>query len=256
MENDTVDMQRVWKEFGKHTEAGKLLYNIYGVKYNPEQHINYPKLILKTPEMKERERLEKERLKEEKRNKMTKAARKIDYAQGLRHYQPERYIPYGRVDFIPHRKNQNIIKYELDKMKKQMNAYVKKSYAGPIKSREDQIASLQDKFEFQERTVMPKAARLPALKMTDEQNKKQNEYIHNNFEMNRVRKGDKRGELENLYNKCIQEIDERYKHMEDMKKLGKNVDSEIMAEIKERINDMKSIEKLIEDYDKEHGKNK
>ena len=103
---------------------------------------------------------------------------------------------------------------------------------------------------------MPKAARLPALKMTDEQNKKQNEYIHNNFEMNRIRKGDKRGELENLYNKCVQEIDERYKHMEDMKKLGKNVDSEIMAEIKERINDMKSIEKLIEDYDKEPGKNK
>jgi hypothetical protein len=29
-----------------------------------------------------------------------------------------------------------------------------------------------------------------------------------------------------------------------------------MAEIKERINDMKSIEKLIEEYDKEHGKNK
>ena len=141
-------------------------------------------------------------------------------------------------------------------MKKQMNTYVKKSYAGPIKSREEQIANLQDKFEFQERTVMPKDARLPALKMTDEQNKKQNEFIHNNFEFNRMRKNDKRGELEMLYNQCVQEIDERYKHMEDMKKLGKNVDSEIMAEIKERINDMKSIEKLIEDYDKEHGKNK
>ena len=105
MENDTVDMQRVWKEFGKHTEAGKLLYNIYGVKYNPEQHINYPKLILKTPEMKERERLEKERLKEEKRNKMTKAARKIDYAQGLRHYQPEKKEKEKSIGAIINTKN-------------------------------------------------------------------------------------------------------------------------------------------------------
>ena len=32
MENDdTIDIQRVWKEFVKHTDAGKLLYNIYGV---------------------------------------------------------------------------------------------------------------------------------------------------------------------------------------------------------------------------------
>ena len=53
--NDKLDMERVWKEFGKNTEAGKLLYNIYGVNYKPENHINYPKLVMKTPEMKERE---------------------------------------------------------------------------------------------------------------------------------------------------------------------------------------------------------
>ena len=39
--DDELDMQRVWKEFGKNTEAGKLLYNIYGVKYKPEDHIKY-----------------------------------------------------------------------------------------------------------------------------------------------------------------------------------------------------------------------
>ena len=27
--NNELNMERVWKEFGKHTEAGKLLYNIY-----------------------------------------------------------------------------------------------------------------------------------------------------------------------------------------------------------------------------------
>ena len=66
-------------------------------------------------------------------------------------------------------------------------------------------------------------------------------------------KSDKRAELERLYNNIIKEIDERYQHMNDMKKLGKNVDSVMMAEIKERIQDMKNLEKMIEEYDKEHN---
>ena len=253
MENDdTIDLQRVWKEYGKHTDAGKLLYNIYGVKYRPEDHIKYPKLIMKTPEMKERERLEKLRQKEANRNKMLKASKKIDYTSGLRHYQPQRYNPYGMVDYMPHRKNENKIKKEMEIMKKQMNTYVKKNYAGPAQSREEKIASLQDKFEFQERMVMPKGARLPGIQLSDDALKKQNDDIHNQFQYDLIRKGDKRAELERLYNNIVQEIDERYQHMAEMKKLGKNVDNVIMGEIKERIEDMKNLEKIIEDYDKEH----
>ena len=44
--------------------------------------------------------------------------------------------------------------------------------------------------------------------------------------------------------------------MNDMKKLGKNVDNVMMSEIKERIQDMKNLEKMIEEYDKEHNTNK
>ena len=69
-------------------------------------------------------------------------------------------------------------------------------------------------------------------------------------------KNDKRAELERLYNNIIKEIDERYQHMNDMKKLGKNVDNVMMAEIKERIQDMKNLEKMIEEYDKEHNSKK
>ena len=29
LNKDGLNMERVWKEFGKNTEAGKLLYNIY-----------------------------------------------------------------------------------------------------------------------------------------------------------------------------------------------------------------------------------
>ena len=94
MNKDSLNMERVWKEFGKNTEAGKLLYNIYGVNYRPENYINYPKLIIKTPEMRERERLEKERIKQERANRLIKATQKIDYGQGLRNYKKQRSITH------------------------------------------------------------------------------------------------------------------------------------------------------------------
>lgn len=248
MEDDDADLQRVWKEFGKHTEAGKLLYNIYGSKYRPEQHIKYPKLKLKTPEMKEQERIEKERLKREKQNKIAKAANKIDYSSGLRQYQGEVYNPYGRVDYIPHRKNEQQIKQEINVMKRQMSQKVKtNSRIGP--NRKEQIAKLQDKFEFQERTVMPKGARLPGIKLDEQEEMDQKNKIHSDIEKETVDRNDKRAELERLYNNIVNEIDERYKYMNDMKQLGKNVDSVIMGEIKERINEMKTLQKLIEEYD-------
>ena len=237
------DLQRVWKEFGKHTEAGKMLYNIYGARYRPEQHIKYPKLILKTPEMREKERIEKERKKREKENKITKAAKQIDYSSGLRQYKRDAYNPYGRVDYIPHRRSENKIKYELFMMKKQMGERVKtNARIGP--SRKEKIMQLQDRFEFQERTVMPKGARMPGVKMDDGQ-----ERIHNEMQKESYERNDKRGELERLYNNIVGEIDERYKYMNDMKRLGKNVDNVIMGEIKERINEMKTLQKLIEGHD-------
>ena len=42
MENNDADLERVWKEFGKHTEAGRLLYNIYGSRYRPESTFIIP----------------------------------------------------------------------------------------------------------------------------------------------------------------------------------------------------------------------
>ena len=251
-ESDTANLERVWKEFGKHTEAGRLLYNIYGVNYKPENHIHYPKLILKTPEMKERERLERERLKYEKQNKNAKAAKRIDYYSGLRQYpKKDIYNPYGRVDYLPHRKNENQIKYEMNRMKQQMNQNVKKySQIGP--SRKDQIQQLQDKFEYQERMVMPKGARMPAIKLSENDKEKQDAKIRNELNKELYDKNDKRGELERLYNSIVNEIDERYKYMNEMKQLGKNVDSIVMAEIKERINDMKTLQKLLENYDKQN----
>ena len=116
-------------------------------------------------------------------------------------------------------------------------------------SRKEKIMQLQDRFEFQERTVMPKGARMPGLRMDEEKEKEAKRRIHNEIEKESYERGDKRGELERLYNNIVGEIDERYKYMNDMKRLGKNVDNVIMGEIKERINDMKTLQKLIEEHD-------
>ena len=135
----------------------------------------------------------------------------------------------------------------------QMNS--KKAYANskPFESRQAQIEKLQNKFEYQERTVMPKGARLPGLVISDDDRREQIKVIHNKNQFDSVIKNDKRAELERLYNNIIKEIDERYHHMNEMKKLGKNVDNVMMQEIKERIQDMKNLEKMIEEYDKEHN---
>ena len=65
----------------------------------------------------------------------------------------------------------------------------------------------------------------------------------------RIEEDKKRAELEKLYDKIVEEIDERYKYMDDMKKLGKNVDAVVMAEIKERIGEMKTLQKMLEEHD-------
>ena len=90
---------------------------------------------------------------------------------------------------------------------------------------------------------MPKGARLPGIKITEDERKEQIKAIHKKNKFDLVVKNDKRAELERLYNNIIKEIDKRYQHKNDMKKLGKNVDNIIMAEIRERIQDMKNLEK-------------
>lgn len=245
--NNELNMERVWKEFGKHTEAGKLLYNIYGKNYKPQDHIHYPKLLLKTPEMKEKERLEKERLRQLKANKAVKAARQIDYTSGLRPYHKESYNPYGRVDYMPHKRSENKIKYEMNIMKAQIDQNVKANCKiGP--NRNEKILNLQNRFEFQEGTSLPKGVRMPGLKLEEYGDSKINpDYIKRPPPKTKEEK--ERDELESLYNKIVEEIDDRYKYMDEMKKLGKNVDAIMMAEIKERIGEMKTVQKLIEEHD-------
>ena len=238
------DLERVWREFGKQTEAGKLLYDLYGMRYRPEKFVNYPKLKTKGKD-------EKENLKQAERAKSSSnlkiAANKIDYPSVQK---KSIYAKMSKVDLIPRRRKEKEIKNEIKEIKSNMIKEVTKPPIYKI-NRTAQIENLQDNFMFQERTVMPKGARLPGLKVVnkEDRNDPSNRNITSEFESEQVKpkfgKNNRREELDYLYGQIMKEIDERYVYMEEIKKLGKDKDLIIMGEIKERLDELKSIQKMI-----------
>lgn len=243
------NLDRVWKQFGKNTNAGKLLYDLYGVKFKPEQHIAYPDLkknksnnpngngpIISNIDP-------KDRAKSSARERM----QRIEYPDLQRKY----ISKYSKVDFIPKRKNEKLILQEIENDKLQMfkDNKAKRNFTN---SRKYEIEKLQDNFEFQERKVMPKGARLPGIK-TERQIEvvKVEEELedHQPINIKNYRKAglSKNEELQFLYNSIMKEIDERYVHMEEMKKMGKSIDERIMGEIRERLDELKQLKKMMKD---------
>lgn len=243
MINSGADLDRVWKEFGKQTQAGKLLYDLYGVRFRPDKFVNYPKLKMKEKEEKVERAKSSSNLKQ--------AVQKVSYPEP--EIKKSKYT-FHKVDFIPKRKKEEVIKKEIEGIKSNMVRELNTNravYKNPQANRKLQIERLQDKFQFQERTVMPKGARLPGIKVVDTENEVEN---INNDDLPKAKpvfgRHNRREELDYLYDQVMKEIDERYVYMESIKKLGKNMDSIIMGEIKERLDELKKIQKMIDEYDK------
>jgi hypothetical protein len=256
--DEDESLGRVWKEFGKQTEAGKLLYDLYGVRYRPEKFVNYPKLKIKSKEEKLFELEQKEKYNKERAKsgaKLKNASQKIQYPD-LNEFKNKNRFKYHKVDLIPHRRKENVIKQELEEIKSAMINKVNTNRPNPMANRKIQIESLQDKFLFQERTVMPKGARLPGLKMKNKEDgddKNKISYMNNTNETEemtsnkKIKFSNKKEELMYLHTQIMKEIDERYVFMEEMKKLGKNLDLIIMGEIKDRLDELKKIKKMLDE---------
>ena len=209
------ELQRVWKEFGKNSEAGKMLYNLYGVRYRPDQHINYPKLTKRGNSVRSETNKKPEQ-------KITKP--QINYP-----IMKPKQVKIDKLSLIPKKRKEENIKNELIEIQNHIRTF--KLSSKPV-NRKQQIESLQDKFICQERTVMPKGARFPGVKIDD-------------IKIAPVEQ--QKDGYDILYDKILKEIDERYVYMEEMKKLGKDVDKVIMREIRDRIDELKKIKKLMED---------
>ena len=241
-------LDRVWKEFGKQTQAGKLLFDLYGVRYRPDKFVSYPKIKAKTKEEKLKDAVIKSRPKST--SKLTQAINKISYPEPT----AKATYKFHKVDFIPKRRKENVIKQELDDIRTNMIKHNNNNNSGSGRvnknvNRKMQIESLQDKFLFQERTVMPKGARLPGIKPI--QGKSHDNLEENNNDQDDINTNHKfytkKEELRYLYSQIMKEIDERYVYMEEIKKLGKNMDLIIMAEIKDRLDELKKIKKMMDE---------
>jgi hypothetical protein len=190
-----------------------MLYNLYGVRYRPEQHINYPKLSKRGNSV----RSETNKMPEQKTTKP-----KINYP-----IMKPKQVKIDKLSLIPKKRKEENIKNELLEIQNHIRTF--KLSSEPA-NRKQQIESLQDKFVCQERTVMPKGARFPSVKIDDIKITPLEQQTD-----------------DTLYNKILKEIDDRYVYMEEMKKLGKNVDKVIMCEIRDRIDELKKIKKIMED---------
>lgn len=227
-------MERIWKEFGKNTLAGKLLFDLYGTKFKPEDHIKYPKLSINNTK--------DEKIPEKKivtyRNKTQQKLSKIDYPKN----EIERpKIP--KIEYITKRKNQKEIQKDLDKIKKE-TAPIK---GVVVKNRKMEIEKLQDKFQFDERKIMPERARPPVVNIGDEMN-----FLDNKVEIKHESKYDK------LKNQIYEGLNEDYERLNEMNKIKPTFDNRgkrntveklsLVREIQSKINDLKVInEKLIND---------
>mmetsp|Transcript_35992 Transcript_35992/g.37358 ORF Transcript_35992/g.37358 Transcript_35992/m.37358 type:complete len:241 (-) Transcript_35992:31-753(-) len=231
-------MERVWKEFGKHTPAGKLLYDLYGVGFKPEEHISYPE-IKATKKKQETKLLETK--KNTQRGKTTeKVLSKINYPSMKKESFP--IIP--KVDLIKKRKT----KADIDNNLIQIKHDIKPPQENKAKNRKQQIEKLQDTFQYKEKKYLPERARPPKVVIDEEilnESNKMQTLNSNNLRKANLNNQKSEDELTVLYNKILCEIDERYKFMDEMNKLGdQSQNPTIMSEIKARIQELKTIEKL------------
>ena len=241
-----MDLERVWKHFGKNTEAGKLLYQIYGVNYKPEDHINYPKL--KINKNKQNINLSQNNNKSKRSVTVGKVLNKISYPSINK---TNVLKPVPKIDLIAKRKSKNKIQKDVAAIKEEAK---KHPILNPLeRNRKEIIEKLQYNFQYQEKTYLPKNARPPKIDFNDiSTNIESNIEILNSKNFNKLNKSkacnQKECEYDKLSKAIFNEIEERYNYIKEIKEIGGDINQEtkILNEIKDRLQELKTIQKLKE----------
>lgn len=228
--NKDLDLERLWKHFGKNTTSGKLLYELYGVNFRPENHIKYPKITKTTTKKAEpKENI----LKSTRIERTNQVLSQINYPE--KEENKKRHI--SKVDLIPKRKNYSQIEKDMKIMKDRGNIYKPKEV---ITDRKKQIFELQDKFEYKEKKYLPEKARPPKIDLTEDEIINQINKINEN-KLNLIRQKGSGDEISRLHNDIVKEIEERYSQIDYKDKIKTFL---LMNEIKERVEELKKLEKL------------
>ena len=247
--------RKIWKIFGRHTHAGRVLHQVYQLPRAIK--IDYPK---PKPKPKTEETIQTKVL------KPCPQKAKIEYP-------PAKVVEtkkIAKVDLIPKRKNYDDIKREIDE-------FYSVPYIPPNKGvdRELMKDKLQKKFK-NSRGALPKKAELPQLN-DDEENQEnfdENEKEIKDQALKKINKkkflpflakenkwdveekkenkpGDERAELMEMYDKIIEEMEERQNYLESIQGLDEpKIKEKIKKEIIDRVSELQKISEMLRDLRK------
>lgn len=252
-------MDKLWKEFGRDTEAGKALFNLYP----PSNKVSYPTVKKKSSVTLKREEEEKKRGGKKKMPCPQKAEIEVPQPKG-----PKRK-KYHMIDFVPRKKNEKVIQGEISAGNRVVKPH-------PGMDRKRMIDDLQDKFQFQGMKdavvgVDPKLRKKQQLEemMRDAPVTKSTrsgfimpeyaaEYYAERYgktlDPNSLKKqtpseagfstaDEQYLELEGIFDDVVREIEERQNYLKEITKIGrsKDIEDRTKREIVERIAELQKI---------------
>jgi len=243
-----VENADLWKIYGRESEAGKMLFKLFG-KGPHSIKIDYPKPKTMTKPLP----YEEPRVK----SKITPPQMTVIEYPALKD-NSKRMPKVHAVDLIPKRKNEVEIRKEIENLKN--NPFVP---ANKGVNRKKLIDELQNKFKKQ-RGALPKGAELPALPneevledITDEELQKRalqkvpKKFLAYTYERPKedqkgLTKSQEEEELEKLYEEIEQEIEERQQYLEEIAHLDEpKLKEKVKKEIIERVAELQKIIKML-----------
>jgi len=246
-----VENSDLWKIYGRESEAGKMLFKLFGKGHNAVK-INYPKPKTVSKPLPCEE--------DPNKPKITPPQKTVISYPPVK--DPSKKMPkVHAVDLIPKRKNEVEIRKEIDD-------FYSKPYV-PLntgKDRKKMIANLQAKFKKQ-RGALPKGAELPLYEeqegevlgeLTEEELKQKalqkvpKKYL--TYTYDKPKDNNKKGltkeegdeELDQLYAEIEQEIEERQNYLEEITHLDEpKLKEKIKKEIVERVAELQKIIQMM-----------
>lgn len=209
-------LEHLWKDFGRESEAGKLLFQLYRIPNKP--HINYPPV-----------KTTKKPLPFEVSKTKSKEKPQIEYPEQTKPSRPK----FHPIDFVPKRKSQQVIQEEIESNYRHVEAPVKKGT-----NRDVLKSDLQEKFQFST-GALPKSVMLPGT--SGPVNRKLGKKAVKKIE------APVSDDLEDLFDMIVKEIEERQKFMDELREIGQlNPETEIRikGEIAARISELQKIREM------------
>jgi len=242
----------LWKIYGRESEAGKMLFKLFG-KGPSSIKIDYPK-----------PKTEKKPLpwEQTKKSDLVPASKTIiDYPELKSNTKPLPKV--HAVDLIPKRKNENEIRREIENFYSKPDVPLNKGV-----NRKQLVEDLQAKFKKQ-RGALPKGAELPlyqpdpqeVLEEISEEELKQRalkkipkKLVTYTYEKPKKEEDEKKGmskseqqqELEQLYEDVVAEIEERQQYLEEINHLDEpKIKERVKKEIVDRVAELQKIIQML-----------